>query len=114
MLVADQHHLYNVINNLIDNAVKYSGEPVNINIQFYKEKEYLILEIEDNGIGISTDNLPFIFDKFFRAPSGNIHKVKGYGLGLSYVKYIMEKQGGWCFAESKIGNGSIFKLGLKA
>lgn len=114
MVMADQHHLYNVLNNLIDNAIKYSGEAVNIDITFFRDKEFFVITIKDDGIGISQSNLSFIFEKFYRVPSGNIHKVKGYGLGLSYVKYIMEKQGGWCVAESKPGSGSIFKLGLKA
>ena len=114
IIIADKLHLHNVINNLIDNAVKYSGETVIIEISFYREKQHYIIMVKDDGIGISASNLPFIFDKFYRVPSGNIHKVKGYGLGLNYVKHIMEKHGGWCIAESRPGNGSIFKLGLQA
>jgi two-component system phosphate regulon sensor histidine kinase PhoR len=110
---ADKLHLYNVVNNLVDNAVKYSGEEVAINIRFRREKDHYVIMIKDNGIGISRADLPYIFDKFYRVPAGNIHKVKGYGLGLSYVKYIMEKHGGWCIAESHPGNGSTFKLGLQ-
>lgn len=111
---ADKIHLYNVLNNLIDNAIKYSGDSVNIDVHFYREKDYFIIAIQDNGIGISNSDLPFVFDRFYRVPSGNIHKVKGYGLGLSYVKLIMEKHGGWCMAESRPGYGSIFKLALQA
>ncbi len=107
---ADKLHLYNMLNNLIDNAVKYSGDEVTINIYFFREKDHFVIAVQDNGIGISRNDLPFIFDRFYRVPSGNIHKVKGYGLGLSYVKLIMEKHGGWCTAESKTGNGSTFKL----
>ena len=102
------------MNNLIDNAIKYSGETVNVGIRFSQEKDHYIIAVTDNGIGISRTDLPYIFDKFYRVPAGNIHKVKGYGLGLSYVKYIMEKHGGWSTAESHPGNGSTFKLGLPA
>ncbi|MFT3826634.1 MAG: HAMP domain-containing sensor histidine kinase [Chitinophagaceae bacterium] len=111
---ADKIHLYNVVNNLIDNAVKYSGDTVTIDIRFFREKDHFVIAVQDNGIGISRNDLPFIFDRFYRVPSGNIHKVKGYGLGLSYVKLIMEKHGGWCMAESKPGYGSTFKLALQA
>jgi signal transduction histidine kinase len=114
LVMADKLHLYNVVNNLVDNAVKYSGDAVDIDIRFYREKDHYVITVKDNGIGISHTDLPYIFDKFYRVPAGNVHKVKGYGLGLSYVKYIMEKQGGWCSAESRPGNGSIFKLGLQA
>lgn len=109
-VTADQLHLYNVINNLVDNAVKYSGPQVTIDICFYREKQYYIVQVKDDGIGIAASDLPYIFDKFYRVPSGNIHKIKGHGLGLSYVKHIMEKQGGWCIAESRPGKGSTFKL----
>jgi signal transduction histidine kinase len=112
-VMADKLHLYNVLNNLIDNAVKYSGPSVTINIQCYREKQYHIITVQDDGIGIAASDLPYIFDKFYRVPSGNVHKVKGHGLGLSYVKHIIEKHGGWCLAESRPGKGSIFKLGLQ-
>ncbi|WP_315817694.1 HAMP domain-containing sensor histidine kinase [Paraflavitalea speifideaquila] len=111
--MADKQHLYNVLNNLIDNAVKYSGSSVTINIQCYREKHYYIISVKDDGIGIAASDLPYIFDKFYRVPSGNVHKVKGHGLGLNYVKHIMEKHGGWCQAESRPGKGSTFKLGLQ-
>lgn len=114
IITADQQHLYNAINNLVDNAVKYSGQSVTIDITFYREKQHYIIMIKDDGIGIAASDLPFIFDKFYRVPSGNIHKVKGHGLGLNYVKHIMEKHGGWCMAESRPGKGSTFKLGLQA
>lgn len=113
-LMGDPLHLHNVISNLIDNAVKYSGPDVTIHISCFREKEYYMITVKDDGIGIAASDLPYIFDKFYRVPSGNIHKVKGHGLGLSYVKHIMEKHGGWCLAESRPGKGSIFKLGLPA
>ncbi|AXY75887.1 hypothetical protein D3H65_18720 [Paraflavitalea soli] len=113
-VMADPLHLHNVISNLIDNAVKYSGPNVAIDINCYIEKQHFIVTVKDDGIGIAAGDLPYIFDKFYRVPSGNIHKVKGHGLGLSYVKHIMEKHGGWCLAESRPGKGSIFKIGLQA
>jgi two-component system phosphate regulon sensor histidine kinase PhoR len=114
VVMADKMHLYNVVNNLVDNAVKYSGDAVTVNIRFCQEKDNYLITVQDNGIGIARTDLPYIFDKFYRVPAGNVHRVKGYGLGLSYVKYIMEKHGGWCSAESRPGNGSIFKLVLQA
>lgn len=113
-VLADQLHLHNVLNNLVDNAVKYSGQHVTIDIHFYRENQYNIISVKDDGIGMAASDLPYIFDKFYRVPAGNVHKVKGHGLGLSYVKHIMEKHGGWCTAESRPGKGSIFKLALQA
>ena len=111
---ADRVHLHNVLDNLIDNAVKYSGSTVQIDIDFYRNGDYCMVGVKDNGIGISGKNIPFVFEKFYRVPSGNIHKVKGYGLGLSYVKYIIEKHGGLCQAASSPGKGSTFTIGLLA
>lgn len=111
---ADRLHLHNALNNLVDNAVKYSGSTVTIDIEFYHDGEFQVIVVKDDGIGISAKDLPFVFEKFYRVSSGNIHKVKGYGLGLSYVKYIMEKHGGWCTVQSSPGRGSTFKLGLPA
>ncbi|WP_276481050.1 sensor histidine kinase [Paraflavitalea pollutisoli] len=107
---ADKLHLYNVVSNLVDNAVKYSTEKVAIDIAYYREGGYNIITVKDDGIGIDAGDLPHVFDKFYRVPSGNIHKVKGYGLGLNYVKHIIERHGGWCMAESKPGKGSTFKI----
>jgi K+-sensing histidine kinase KdpD len=114
LLRADRLHLYNVINNLVDNAVKYGGEDVAIDIRYYRYNGYYVLAVQDNGPGIPKQHLPFVFDKFYRVPTHNIYKVKGFGLGLSYVRSIMQKHDGWCRAESQVGHGSIFKLGFPA
>lgn len=114
IVMADQLHLYNVISNLIDNAVKYSTDKVTIDISYYRENGYNIITVKDDGIGIAAGDLPHVFEKFYRVPSGNIHRVKGYGLGLNYVKHIIERHGGWCMAESKPGKGSTFKIAWQA
>lgn len=94
-LVADRTHLYNMLSNLIDNAIKYADkEPCRIEATARQDNHETTISITDNGPGISEANQRQIFDKFFRVPSGNIHNVKGYGLGLYYVKDMMGKHGG--------------------
>ncbi|HDP75542.1 MAG TPA: HAMP domain-containing histidine kinase [Bacteroidales bacterium] len=112
IIKADEVHITNVINNLLDNATKYrNGNPV-INI-ITKDVSYgIVVAVKDNGIGINRDNLKKIFDQFYRVPSGNIHNVKGFGLGLSYVKKIVEAHGGKIWVESKVGEGSTFSFFL--
>ena len=103
---ADRMHLGNILNNLIDNAIKYSGEAVTISIKADERH----ISIKDNGIGISEADLKHIFEKFYRAHTGNIHDVKGYGLGLYYVKSIVEKHGWTITAESEPGKGTTFTI----
>ena len=103
---ADRMHLGNILNNLIDNAIKYSGETVTISIKADERH----ISIKDNGIGISESDLKHIFEKFYRAHTGNIHDVKGYGLGLYYVKSIVEKHGWTITAESEPGKGTTFTI----
>ena len=103
-------HLTNVIYNLIDNAIKYTEVPPEISITTENEKDGILILVRDNGIGISKENQKKIFDTLFRVPTGNVHNVKGFGLGLSYVKAVAEKHGGIISVESELGKGSCFKL----
>ncbi len=113
MVEADEVHLTNVITNLLDNAVKYSGtEPLKIIISTEKANHSIRIRIKDNGIGMSRETLHRIFEKFYRAHTGNIHNVKGFGLGLSYVKSIVLAHKGQIKAESSLGAGSTFTITL--
>jgi signal transduction histidine kinase len=107
---ADKLHFENVISNLIENAIKYSKESVNIKLSAYQAGSKTIISITDNGIGIPNSSLDKIFDKFYRVSTGNIHDVKGYGLGLSYVKTIVDKHGWEIKVESAEGKGTCFKI----
>ena len=107
MLVnADRVHLGNVLNNLIDNAVKYSGDSVEIKISAKDGK----ISVSDNGIGISSADLKHIFEKFYRSHTGNLHDVKGYGLGLYYVKSIVDRHGWTIDVTSEPGKGTTFTI----
>lgn len=111
---ADRTHFINIISNLIDNAVKYSLERADVQIKCRSTNTHEIdISISDCGIGISTDKAPHIFEKFYRIPTGNIHNVKGYGLGLFYVKTMTEKHGGTVSVISEPGKGSTFILHWK-
>lgn len=112
LIEGDRMHLSNLLFNLLDNAIKYSEAPPLIVISTRKEGEYLQLLVKDNGIGIPKADLARVFDKFYRVPTGNRHDVKGFGLGLAYVKAIVEAHKGNISVESKIGNGSVFKINL--
>jgi two-component system phosphate regulon sensor histidine kinase PhoR len=111
-LQADKVHLTNIVFNLIDNAIKYTREVPEIVINTTNTAEGLMIEINDNGIGISKENQRKIFDKFYRVPTGNVHNVKGFGLGLSYVLAVIIKHGGTISVDSELGKGSTFKLHL--
>jgi two-component system, OmpR family, phosphate regulon sensor histidine kinase PhoR len=106
----DRLHMANTINNLIDNAIKYSYEQVTIYIKSYVEPHAWLLSIKDTGIGIPKPYQQAIFDRFFRVPTGDLHQVKGFGLGLSYVKQVVEKHGGQIEVYSEPAQGSEFKL----
>ena len=101
-----------MINNLLSNAVKYSDRDPEIRIEGFSSGNNVIISIADNGIGIGKTDQKHIFDKFYRAPTGNIHKFKGLGLGLYYVRKIAEAHGGEVSVSSKPGRGSIFRITL--
>tara|TARA_A100000164_G_scaffold255169_1_gene227340 strand:+ start:937 stop:2463 length:1527 start_codon:yes stop_codon:yes gene_type:complete len=110
IIKGNKDHLINVFNNLIENAYKYSDEKPIIIIESSNNSSSLEISIKDNGIGIKKSNIDKIFDKFYREPQGNIHNVKGFGLGLSYVKNIVNKLGASILVKSKYGSGSTFTL----
>lgn len=110
LIEADEVHFMNLITNLIDNAVKYSKENLLIKITTHSTTKSLIIRIEDNGIGMSKETQRRIFEKFYRAHTGNLHNVKGFGLGLSYVKTIVEAQRGKIKVDSIVGKGTGFTL----
>jgi signal transduction histidine kinase len=112
-LVNTDHYMIDaILTNLVDNALKYSGEDVSILISTELMKGAWQLKIADNGIGISEANLPYIFDKFYRVNTGNIHDVKGYGLGLSYVSQLIDNLNGSILVKSKLGQGTEFTINL--
>lgn len=111
-LLGDPVHISNVVNNLLDNAIKYSFDTPEIKIQTKLENECMVIFISDRGIGISKGNQKKIFDKLYRVPTGDVHEVKGFGLGLSYVKAIIEKHKGIISLESQLGKGTTFQVKL--
>jgi two-component system phosphate regulon sensor histidine kinase PhoR len=110
IIYADKVHITNIIFNLLDNALKYSKVVPNIAISTENISQGILLLVKDDGIGISKENTKKVFDQFYRVSTGNIHNIKGFGLGLSYVKAIVIKHGGQISVESELNKGSIFKI----
>ena len=109
-ILIDEVHMSNVLNNLIDNAVKYSNDQPVIHIETSTDSAGLHLIVSDQGIGMQKDVLGQVFEPFYRVPTGNVHNVKGFGLGLSYVKKIVVAHGGNVFVKSQLGKGSTFEI----
>lgn len=108
----DETHLSNVLYNLLDNALKYSQDAPEIEISTQDQKEGIQLIVKDKGIGISQPDQAHIFEKFYRVSTGNVHQVKGFGLGLSYVKLVVEAHKGLIQLKSKLNKGTEFQLFL--
>lgn len=105
-VVSDKTHLSNVLNNLIDNAIKYSGDSVSIDIRCNADG----ISVSDNGMGIPEKSIPYLFNKFYRVPHGNRLDMRGYGIGLYYVKNILDKMGWTISVKSREGKGSTFTI----
>jgi signal transduction histidine kinase len=108
VILADEVHITNVVNNLLDNALKYSNGNPQIKILTQNKNRGIVFTVIDNGIGINRENQKRIFDQFYRVPTGNLHNVKGFGLGLCYVKKIIDEHDGQIWVESSLGQGSKF------
>ena len=109
---ADKIHLTNVAYNLMDNAMKYAKSHPHLVISTAQLPDGLMIKFKDNGIGIAKEHLGKVFDRLYRVPTGNVHDVKGFGLGLSYVKTVVERHGGEISVESEPGKGSTFIVRL--
>ncbi|HUS01734.1 MAG TPA: HAMP domain-containing sensor histidine kinase [Chitinophagaceae bacterium] len=112
LVCADEVHFTNIVNNLLDNAVKYSKDNLVIRLCTQNVNHHFRIKIEDNGIGMNKETLHRIFEKFYRAHTGNLHNVKGFGLGLSYVKTLVNAHHGKIKAESTLGKGSCFTIDI--
>jgi two-component system phosphate regulon sensor histidine kinase PhoR len=112
LVQGDEVHLSNVLYNLVDNAIKYSPEKLNLKVTTANEKGGIKISIADQGLGLSRDQIQRIFDKFYRVPTGNLHNVKGFGLGLSYVKKMIDAHSGTIQVTSQPGEGSVFSVWL--
>lgn len=109
-VLGDRHHLSNIIFNVLDNALKYTNQQPEVTITTSNQGTMFFVQVKDNGIGISTEHQKKIFQKFYRVPTGNVHTVKGFGLGLSYVRQVMEAHGGSISLKSELDKGSTFTL----
>jgi len=112
VVMGDKTHLVNAMSNLIDNAIKYSPEKLTLYIETINKESELIIIVSDKGIGIDKQYHKQVFGKYFRVPTGNVHDIKGFGLGLAYVKKIIELHSGTIELESELGHGTTFKITL--
>jgi two-component system phosphate regulon sensor histidine kinase PhoR len=110
IIQADEIHFTNLLSNLIDNAIKYSKENLMIKITTLNNNGKIIIKVEDNGIGMSKETVKRIFERFYRAHTGNMHNVKGFGLGMSYVKTVVDAHKGKIKVESILGKGTMFTM----
>lgn len=110
---ADRMHFTNMVNNLVDNAIKYSKDKIHVTVKLEVFADHLELSVIDKGIGIKREHISKIFDKLYRVPTGNVHNVKGFGLGLSYVKALSELFGWSLNVRSVVGEGSEFRVTIK-
>ena len=111
-IYVDEMHFQNALYNLMDNAVKYHkpDQPLNVYLRTWNENGHVFLSVRDTGIGIKKDDLKKIFEKFYRVHSGNVHNVKGFGLGLAYVHKIIQLHDGEIKVESEYGKGTTFTI----
>jgi len=109
-VLGDRIHLTNIFLNLIDNGLKYCEGPPHILVTTRNEKDDVIVTVQDNGIGIAKEERSRIFERLYRVPTGNVHNVKGFGLGLSYVKIVVERHEGTISVDSELGKGSEFDV----
>ena len=112
LLFADELHISNMVHNLIDNAIKYSEQEPRVTVTTRTENGYAILQVSDNGIGIAKEDQKHIFEKFYRVSTGNVHNVKGFGIGLNYVSQVVALHKGKISLESEPGQGSTFTISL--
>ena len=110
-IMADEFHIKNLLATVIDNAVKYSADPI-VDIRVSDESGNVTIEIEDNGCGIAKEHLSHVFEKFYRVPTGDIHTVRGYGLGLYYAKQVAELHKGTISMNSRVGKGTTVTIKL--
>ena len=108
----NSNHLTNMLINILDNAIKYSTNSPSIIIKSFVENKKIVITIEDKGIGMDLNSQKLIFQKFYRVQTGNIHDVKGHGLGLTYVKKIIQIHGGQINLKSKKGVGTTFQISI--
>lgn len=113
VILGDEEHLKNIFSNLIDNAIKYSPDELNVSITTKNINGKLEIAITDKGLGIAPQHQPHIFEKFYRVSTGNIHNVKGFGIGLNYVHLLVQKHNGNIFLKSQLDKGSTFILTFK-